>query len=101
MYEPDFDDIINNVPIYHRQFQTLKRLTNLPDEKLFALTSEEAKTFINSLREKYIRNSFTWLHKRAKIRKAQEALFGSTDAQVVSAATEVLASQITVAKRSK
>jgi CHASE3 domain sensor protein len=101
MYEPDFDDIINNEPIYYRQLKTLKRLTKLSNEKLLTLTSEEAKRFINSIREKKIQEGWKWLQRvkeANKLRREAAALSSQVCAQCVSATTVVQFSRITVKK---
>lgn len=62
-YELDFDERIEREPIYGSQIVIIKRLLpDLPPERIYCLSSAEANSLINSVRNKYIRSSFAWLH---------------------------------------
>lgn len=72
-YEPDFNDLIDHEPIEYGQFKILRRLTDLSDEKILSLSREEAKTFINAIRTRYIQNSMDWLQ-QANRRRHEESV---------------------------
>lgn len=109
LYEDDFNDLISFQPIYTNQVRIIKRLApTMAEERIFRLSADEANLFINSIRSKYIRNSWDWVNnnKRMKKREAkdridQEAAFEPEEIQDISEAKPVLALAIIIERISK
>ena len=61
--DPDANSAhIYEEPIYYRQIETLKRLTDLPIEKICQLSAKDANVFINSIHKKKFR-TMGWRYK--------------------------------------
>ncbi len=89
MYEQDFDEKISHEPIYGSQIVIIKRLLpDLPPEKIYCLSSVEANSLINSVRNKYIRSSFDWLHNPSRENR-YKSLKGKTRGHKVQAVVSV------------
>lgn len=105
-FEPDFNELINEQPIFYAQIKAIQRLTNLPIERIYSFSASEATSFLNTVRAKKARDAGWGLTREEnRLRKlshdtVQVIGFVEASVQGVSATIVVLPVQTKTRKRS-